>query len=225
MTAILSVHTPSTSSGQSDWETPPSSDASETGERTSSVIARLSRDTQGEDIALAEIVDALKDRSFGAMLILFAMPNTVIPGVMFIVGGPIILIGFQLALGYRRPWLPDFMLKRRFRRTTFKAITAHVGRFLVWLERWLRPRAVWLTSRPVERFLGLYIAGLALLLITPLPLGATLPAVGISLIAAGLSEKDGVAVAFGLGVGFAGVLYAAAFASSVAIAAMSLATP
>jgi hypothetical protein len=225
MTAIVSVHTTQTPSAQSGWTLHPLPDASNTGERTSSVIARLARETQGDDIALADIVDALKDRSFGAMLILFAMPNTVIPGVIFIVGGPIILIAFQLALGYRKPWLPDFMLKRRFRRSTFKAITAHVGRFLVWLERWLRPRAAWLTSRPVERLLGLYIVGLAVLLATPLPLGATLPALGISLIAAGLIEKDGAAVALGLVVGFAGTLYAAAFASGVAFAALSLVTP
>jgi hypothetical protein len=224
MAAIASVHTPQTPSGQSDWKIHPPSDTPNVNERTSSVIARLARETEGEDIALADIVDALRDRSFGAMLILFAMPNTVIPGVIFIVGGPIILIAFQLALGYRKPWLPDFMLKRRFRRSTFKAITAHVERFLVWLERWLRPRAVWLTSRPVERLLGLYIVGLALLLVTPLPLGATLPALGISLIAAGLTEKDGAAVALGLVVGFAGMLYAAAFAGGVAIAAMSLLT-
>jgi hypothetical protein len=228
MSVPLSVQTPPVSPSQPDRQIYPSSDTTSTIERTSSVIARLSqlapdRAISDQGVALEEVVDALKDRSFGAMLILFAMPNAVVPGVMFIVGGPIMLIGVQLALGYRKPWLPPFMLKRRFRRATFKTVTVHVGRFLAWLERWLRPRASWLISRPVERFLGLYIAGLAVLLLTPLPLGSTLPALGISLIAAGLAERDGVAVALGLGVGFAGALYAGAFISGVALTAMSLA--
>lgn len=222
MTIPVSVHTCAVPPARPDRETLPPTDISENTERTSSAIARLGQETSGGDIALADVVEALKDRSFGAMLILFAMPNAVVPGVMFIVGGPIILIGFQLALGRKKPWLPDFMLKRRFRRATFKAITWHVGRFLAWIEQWLRPRASWLTSRPVERLLGVCIAGLAVLLLTPLPLGGTLPAIAISLIAAGLAEKDGAAVALGLAVGAVSVAYASAFAGGVASAAIAL---
>lgn len=233
MSVPPSVHTLPPSPGQSNGTGTPSSDALEITrslaipQRTSSLIASLSLEAAGrdvaisDDIALADIVDALKDRSFGAMLILFALPNTVVPGVIFIVGGPIILIGFQLALGYRQPWLPQFMLRRRLRRSTVRAITLHAGRFLAWLEQWLRPRAFWLTSRAAERVLGLYIAGLAVLLITPLPLGATLPAIGISLIAAGLAEKDGAAVALGFAVGLAGAVYAAAFTGGMAMAAVT----
>jgi hypothetical protein len=223
MTGTASVYRRAVPQRQSDWEVnPPTNPPAGNSERTSSVITRLGREASGDDITIAEVMDALKDRSFGAMLILLAMPNAVAPGVVFVVGGPILLMGLQLALGYRRPWLPDFMLKRRLRGTTFKTLAFHAGRSLAWVEQWLRPRAAWLASRSAEKFLGVYIAGLAALLFTPLPLGSTPPAIAISLIAVGLAEKDGAAVALGLGVGLAGLLYAGAFVGGLAAAAISL---
>ncbi len=89
----------------------------------------------------------------------------------------------------------------------FQKIAARVERFLLWVEKRARPRWTWLVSGVAERVLGLYIAIIAAFLMMPVPFGNALPAVGISLMAIGLIEKDGKAAAAGAVIGLLGAIY------------------
>jgi hypothetical protein len=176
-------------------------------ERTSSVVARLARQNAGNEVEIRAIVNALKDRSFGVLMILFAMPNAVIPGISFILGSPIILFGLQMAYGRNKVWLPEFMMRQRVSDTLFQTIAYRVERFLVWIEKWMRPRLLFLFTKTSERLLGVYLAFLAAVLMAPIPFGNALPAFGISFISVGLIEKDGAAVIIGIILGFLGFLF------------------
>jgi hypothetical protein len=55
-----------------------------------------------------------------------------------------------------------------------------------------------LVRPPVEYFVGLVCLVLAAVLMLPIPLGNTLPALAISLLALGVLERDGVWIAIGL---------------------------
>ncbi len=175
--------------------------------KTSEAIAALAREASGQDISIGAIVAALKDRGFGVFIILFALPNAVIPGLSFILGAPVVLFALQLAFGRAEVWLPDVMRRRTLSAGLFGKIAARVERFLTWVEKRLRPRWTWLVSGRSERFLGLYIAAVAAFLMTPVPFGNALPALGISMMAAGLVEKDGKAAAVGIVLGLLGSLY------------------
>ena len=79
------------------------------------------------------------------------------------------------------------------------------------LERLTRPRLAALVQPWAIRVLGLVVLVNAVLIILPIPLGNTLPAVAVMSLALGLIARDGMAVAAGLG------LSATALAASAAL--------
>jgi hypothetical protein len=176
-------------------------------DKTSAAIADLALRTRGEDVSVGSSLAALQGGGFGVLMILFALPNAVIPGISFILGAPVLLIALQLALGRDTVWLPGLVSRRTLPGPLFQKIAARVERFLIWLEKRLKPRWTWLVFGAGERFLGLYIAIAAAFLMMPVPFGNALPALGISFMAAGLIEKDGMAAAIGIVLAFLGALY------------------
>jgi hypothetical protein len=180
-----------------------------THERTSDIIARLARDYEGDKISVGRLMEALQDRSFGVIIILFALPNAIIP-IAWVLGTPILLFAIQLVMGRQKPWLPDFMSRQEIGRETFVKASDYVVRYLAMMERWLKPRWAWLTTDMAERLIGLWMVFLVLVLLVPVPFGNALPAFGISIIAAGLVEKDGLAIMVGSLIGLAGTFYVVA---------------
>ncbi len=191
-------------------------------ERTSSIVARLARENTGRDVEIGEIVDALKDRSFGVLMIMFALPNAVIPGISWILGAPIILFGLQIASGRQKAWLPNIMLRRKLSASLFQTIAQRVQKFLVWIEKWLRPRWLFFFNGIGERLLGLYLACLAVVLMAPIPFGNWFPAFGISFISVGIIEKDGVAVTIGIILGLLGAVFIATVVGGLIAGGLSL---
>ena len=125
-------------------------------------------------------------------------------------GTPILLFAIQLVLGQPKPWLPQIMSRQTVTRETFTKLANYVVRYLSIMERWLKPRFSWLTSKSMERVIGLWLVFLTLVLLVPVPFGNALPAFAISIIAAGLIEKDGGAIIVGSLIGLAGTFYVVA---------------
>jgi hypothetical protein len=177
--------------------------------RTSAIIARLAWEKAGQEVSIAEIVTALQDRSFGVLMILFALPNVVIPGISVVMGLPIILFGLQIASGRQKVWLPGFMMNKKLSASLFQNAASRVEQFLSRIESWLRPRWLFFFTGIGERLLGLYLSFLAFVLMAPIPFGNALPAFGISFISIGIIEKDGVAVVIGIILGLLGTAFIA----------------
>lgn len=175
-------------------------------ERTSEIVARVARENQAPSISVGQLVDALKDRSFGVIIILFALPNAVIP-ISWVLGLPILVLAVQMVIGRQEPWLPSIMERQQISNEMFNKIASYVVRYLTKIEAFLKPRWCWLTTDTAERFVGIYLIFLTLVLIVPVPFGNALPAFGISIIAAGLIEKDGAAIVVGALIGLAGFFY------------------
>lgn len=178
-------------------------------ERTSTIFLRLREQIQGDHVTVGTIIHALHDRSFGVIIVLFALPNAVIP-ISWILGAPILLLAVQMAWGRQEPWLPGFMIRAKMNRETFLKVIDFAERYLSKIEGFLKPRWNWLTTDAVERLIGLYLVVLSLVLMAPIPFGNALPAFGIAIIAAGLLEKDGLAIVVGSVIGALGGLYIAA---------------
>jgi hypothetical protein len=175
-------------------------------ERASEILDRLARETQTESVDVGMLLEALKDRSFGIIIILFALPNAILP-VAWVLGTPILLFSIQMTMGRQEPWLPEIMRRPQLSRETFARVMAYVARYLGIIESWLQPRWMWLTSNVMERVIGAYLIFLTLVLLVPVPFGNALPSFGIAIIAAGLLEKDGVAIIVGSIIGLAGTVY------------------
>lgn len=156
------------------------------------VLFSLAHDSARKRVSIGDLLAALGDRAIGALMFIFAVPNVlpVPPGVSAILGTPLIFLSAQLMLGLR-PWLPAIVTKRSFTREDFAALVRKVVPWLTRAEKLLRPRAAVLVRPPMENFVGLVCLLLACVLVLPIPLGNTLPALAISLMALGLLENDG----------------------------------
>jgi len=181
----------------------------------SMVLFDLAHDTRRERVSIGDLLTALGDRAICALMFIFAVPNVlpVPPGVSAILGTPLIFLSGQLMLGLR-PWLPALVTRRSFSREDFATLVRRVVPWLTRAEKLLRPRAAVLARPPMENLVGLICLLLACVLVLPIPLGNTLPALAISVLALGVLERDGLWI---LG-GFVASLVAATVVSGVVFA-------
>lgn len=162
------------------------------------VLLGLASDTTRERIRISDLFDALGDRAIGALMFVFAVPNVmpVPPGVSAVLGTPLIFLAAQLMTG-RAPWLPGVVAQRSLSREDFARLMDRVLPWLMRGEKLLRPRlGVWVRP-PVEYLVGAICLLLAVVLVLPIPLGNTLPALAISVLALGVLERDGLWVLAG----------------------------
>ena len=165
-----------------------------------------------ERVALSDLLRALKDRAFGLVMLLFALPNC-IPGPPFlgsVLGIPLLFFGVQLAIGRRFPWLPPVLGRYTIKRETLVTLIARSRPLLERVERVCRPRVLAVTGPRSERLLGVGMTVLALAVMLPLPFTNFVPAAGIAVIALGLLEEDGVTILIGLLIGLIGLSIVAA---------------
>jgi hypothetical protein len=180
--------------------------------RTSQVLRDFMAGHTEPRISLGALRDALGDRGFGVLLFIFALPNLVpvnIPLLSAVLGLPLVLLAAQLSYGRHKPWFPDWLTQQSFPRQGLTNVVLRALPFLERTERLLKPRLTVLLSWTAERFVGVAILILALILTLPIPFANWLPACGIAIIGLAIVEKDGLAVLVGLAVGVASVLVAA----------------
>lgn len=183
-------------------------------ERLSRLLIRLAGQER-EFVTIGQLARVLRDRGFGAVLIILCAPNLVPlpPGTTTILGIPILLVAVQLIVGYRRPLLPRTIRKRQISK---KSLDAAIAKLLPWIERFERfasPRLWYLPQRLAEQLIGIVAAVMALILMLPIPFANSPPAAAIILLSLGLGERDGAwtgagfavaLISLGIAIGLAG---------------------
>lgn len=173
-------------------------------------------------VSIGQVRDALADRSFAALLVLFAAFNLLPlpPGTTLVLGPPLVLVSAQMVLGYRNAWLPRFVLDKTIAPDRFRRSTDRLLPWLRRLERLVRPRGWPFVG---DRLIGAITLVLSIAITLPIPLGNWLPALATAIIGLALSERDGIFFFVGLAtavlsfavigmvVGAAGMLASAAF--------------
>ena len=161
-------------------------------------IARLLRSfAQGdpeEVLALDRLLYGLGRSAFGMFLFVSVLPGFVpIPGFAGVVSGPLVaLIGLQLIVGLRKPWVPAFIGRRGPRRSTMARFCDRITPAMARLEHLVRPRLRALTrSRLANAYTGVLLICLGLLLALPLPMTNFVFAGTLLLFALALMERDG----------------------------------
>lgn len=164
--------------------------------------------TPVERILLGQLIEGFGNRAFGALLFIFAVPVALpiaIPGISAVLGAPLLCLSWQLMRGREQPWLPEVMRSRSFRRLDFARMLHRVLPSIRRVERLVGPRLVWMTNRRGERVIGLFAFMLAVVLFLPIPLGNSVPALAIAIMALAILERDGLAAIAGTLVGLAGI--------------------
>jgi hypothetical protein len=170
-------------------------------ERLSDILARLAEPESGP-VTLADIVTAVGERSFGALLVVLAIPNMVaglIPGLSILLGLPLLLVSLQLLVGAERPWLPRRLARVEIPRADLRRIVDRVLPFLRRLERALQPRLGFLMGPWGERLIGLACLALSIFVFLPIPFANLLPATGILLFGFSMLERDGLVALAAMG--------------------------
>jgi hypothetical protein len=156
-----------------------------------SLIKRLSE----EPLTIATILSETSERGFGLVIGLLVIPFLfpVPPGLTGIPGTACVLLGVQMALGRRKPWLPNKVARFKFPTSFAKQLLQNVRRVTRILEKITRPRMSRIASNPrIWQFNGLCITWLAILLIAPIPLTNPFPTIGILLLVVAMLESDGL---------------------------------
>lgn len=145
-------------------------------------------------VRLGDVFTGLGRRSFGMLLFVSTLPAFIpVPGVGGAVSGPLaMLIGMQLLVGLRNPWLPEFIARRGPHRRSLGRFRDLLAPWLRRLERVVRPRAIALLDhRLASAATGLLLVLLGLLLSLPIPFTNFLFGGLLLLFALALLERDG----------------------------------
>ena len=184
-------------------------------ERTSEVLRDLVEEGQSERVTFREILVELRHRAVGFALLIFALPCCLPmpPGIPTVCGVAIVIIAANLIVGRQRLWLPRAITDKSVSRADLKRMVDRWLPYLERLERVCKPRLPVVTEPFAKILIGVVIFVLGFIMILPIPfLGNMPPGFAASVIAIGMTERDGLVVLIGTAV------------SAVAIAVASVAT-
>jgi hypothetical protein len=145
--------------------------------------------------SIGEITEAVGEKGFGLLLVVLSLPSALpvpAPGYSTPFGIVIALIALQMLLGRPVVWLPARLKRIRLKPSLAKKMIGAATKFLRAVEHLIRPRQLWIRSRVGQSGLAIVIIIMACLMILPIPLTNTFPAMVIFLIGIGLSEDDGL---------------------------------
>ncbi len=163
---------------------------------TSVILEGLLAEAKGETITLEWIVEHLRDRSFGIILLVTAL-IALVPGIATIAGLLLAVPAIQMILARHGPVLPRFIANRAVSRQRFERLVVRLIPVLRWMERFVRPR--WPTPfEMTKRLVGFVILLLCITLLTPIPFSHVLPLFAVMLLAFAFLEEDGICLAIAL---------------------------
>lgn len=174
--------------------TPPQADRHPHEVGTRALLDLMASGDPAERLRLGDVLAGLGNRSFGMMLFIATLPAFIpIPGLAGAISGPLVmLVGLQLLVGLRRPWLPHAAAQRGPHREALIRFRDRLAPWLDRLERVVRPRSEGvLDVRIASCFTGLLLVLLGLLLSLPIPFTNYVFGVLLLLFALALLERDG----------------------------------
>lgn len=181
----------------------------ESSEELSATLQKLA-DNAGESISIKQICNALGDRSFGAFLLVFCLPNLVPlpPGSSAILGIPLILISYQIMAGHSQIWLPKRLAEYSLTKYTFQCMIEKIIPFLKKGEAFVRERYWPLNHTFGDKAFGLFCLILAIVVTIPIPLGNWPPAFALAFLAAAYTKRDGITLTIGIALGIGSIFLA-----------------
>ncbi|MCD1263185.1 exopolysaccharide biosynthesis protein [Shinella sumterensis] len=172
----------------------------DTDRKTSELLEDILHSIKGEHITLRDLLAMMGESGLLLLCAFLSLPflfPVSIPGVSTVFGAGIVLISAAITLN-RLPWLPRKVADRRLESGKLRPVLERGVTFLRRIDRFFKPRYSGLTNgAAMNRLNGLVLMGAGLLLMAPLgliPFSNTLPGVAILLMAAGISQRDGLVV-------------------------------
>ncbi|MDO1584071.1 exopolysaccharide biosynthesis protein [Rhizobium oryzicola] len=176
----------------------------------SAALEELPHRLKDKAATLGDLLSVLGERAVAMVLLVFAIPAIIpTPGLPagFIFGTALALLSVQLIWGAERFVLPRRLAGIPMPAALLRAMANKLAPWLAYLERFLKPRARYLSGRKALPVLGVVVLVMAILIALPIPFGNILPGLSVFLIALGIAERDGVAIGAGLLFGVAALAF------------------
>ena len=164
---------------------------------TRAILDSFAEGDPNELLTLDTLLGGLGRRAFGMLAFICVLPAFIPIPIGGAISGPLlIMIGLQLCIGLREPWLPQFLARRGVHRHALAKFEKRLSPALSRLEKVVRPRLAWmLDSRVAGIVTGLLLIVLGFLLSLPIPLTNYLFGALLLLFALALLERDGALMA------------------------------
>ncbi|MBX9455519.1 MAG: exopolysaccharide biosynthesis protein [Rhizobium sp.] len=170
----------------------------------------LIHESHGESVTLRTLLHSLRESGFGMLMIVLVLPNCVPipvpPGTSTIFSIPLLFLTLQLLAGRQEPWVPERLAEKEIRLSFLRAVVSRISVHLRRIERFVKPRMLFVTSPWGERLIGLCWLCFAISIAVPLPMTNFLPGIGILISGFGLLNRDGAVVLAGIAIGFVGII-------------------
>ncbi|MFP5374261.1 MAG: exopolysaccharide biosynthesis protein [Gammaproteobacteria bacterium] len=160
---------------------------------TRALLDELAAGDPAELLPLRTLLSGLGRRAFGMLLFAAILPAFIPVPVGGAISGPLtVLIGLQLLVARRRPWLPRLLAERGPHRHALARFDRMISPALARLEKLVRPRLTAVLDHVLATaFTGLLLVLLGILLALPIPLTNYLFGGLLLLFALALLERDG----------------------------------
>jgi hypothetical protein len=172
-----------------------------------------------------DMVDALGERAYALLLVILGLPNCLPmpPPIPLVCGLLVLFVAIQMLLGLTSPWLPQRVLNLSTTRDAASRVTRRAMPWLIFMERYARPRLAVLQTRAGFQIVGALVLICALALLVAAPFVGQIPlGIAICLIGLGLVERDGLIIAIGAFFGAVGVVFSVGFVWAIVTGLMRL---
>jgi len=163
-----------------------------------SLLHNMVNGTDGETVSVGDLLEAVGRRSYGPLLLLLGSiaisPLGIIPGANWLISLVTLLIALQILVGLNYPWVPRLLLSYEFSREHLLKGVASSERYARMIDRYLKPRLIFLTRAPFVQLVALICIG-AVLVSFPLgfvPFGPFLPGLTVLVFGLAIASRDGL---------------------------------
>lgn len=161
---------------------------------------------------ISELMEDFRENGLLLSLIFFSLPIAIPlpypPGFTTIMAAPLLMLSIQMIVGNNKVNLPSKINNYELKNSTLKSISDKIVPNLIYVEKYVKPRFSFAKSVYCEQFIGLVSLIASISIAVPLPLTNAVPALGISVMAIGLLNRDGLVIIAGIGVTIIGLIMA-----------------
>lgn len=178
----------------------------------STTLAKLGEKPAIGKTKINELLEGFHENGILLAMIFFALPIAVPlpypPGFTTIMGTPLIILAVQMLLGSKRVRLPKKINDYEINNSVLITISSKIVPFIRAAEKYIKPRFLFAQSVYCEQFIGLMALLCGIAIAIPLPLTNAIPAQGITIMAFGFLNRDGLVIILGAAISIIGLLVA-----------------
>lgn len=175
-------------------------------------LQKLALKTKGGKTKISEIIEDFHENGILLAMVFFSLPVAIPlpypPGFTTIMGIPLTILSVQMLIGSKKVFLPKKLRNYEIQNSTLKKIANKIVPIVKLIEKYMKPRLSFAKSVYCEQFIGLICLIASIAVALPIPLTNAIPALGITIMALGLLNRDGLIIIAGFVVTLCGLMIA-----------------